>query len=75
MTCKQLGGACDQTFSAASFEEIAVLSQEHGKEIYRKGDEAHQKAMSDMQQLMLDPKKMQQWFQDKRNEFEALKED
>ncbi len=27
MTCKQLGGACDATFSANTFEEIAELSK------------------------------------------------
>ena len=29
MTCKQLGGACEQTFSTATFEEMAGLSKEH----------------------------------------------
>ena len=74
MTCKQLGGACEQTFSADTFEEIASMSQKHGKEMYHKKDEAHLKAMGEMQQLMLDPKKMNTWFEEKRNEFEALPE-
>tara|TARA_B100000768_G_scaffold5779_1_gene6765 strand:- start:348 stop:482 length:135 start_codon:yes stop_codon:yes gene_type:complete len=41
MTCKQLGGACEQTFSAATFEEMAGLSKEHGKEMFKKNDAAH----------------------------------
>jgi hypothetical protein len=31
MSCKQLGGACDKLFSADTFDEIAMMSQNHGK--------------------------------------------
>lgn len=72
MTCKQLGGACDQEFHAETFDEIAELSQEHGKEMYKKGDEAHLKAMNEMRELMQDPNAMQEWMDGKRKEFETL---
>ncbi|MFS4468741.1 hypothetical protein [Maribacter sp. 2210JD10-5] len=36
MTCKQLGGACDQEFRAYTFEEIAELSKNHGMEMFPK---------------------------------------
>ena len=72
MTCKQLGGACDQEFQAESFDEMAKLSQEHGKEMFEKGDEAHLKAMNEMRELMQDPNAMQEWMDVKRKEFEAL---
>lgn len=48
MTCKQLGGACDKAFHAASFEEIAELSKQHGMEMFQKGDQPHITAMSEM---------------------------
>ena len=48
MTCRQLGGACDLAFRADSFEELAALSQNHGKEMFQKGDEAHLQAMAEM---------------------------
>ena len=35
MTCNQLDGACDQTFSANTFEEVASLSKEHGEEMFK----------------------------------------
>ena len=38
MTCKQLGGACDQEFQAETFEEMAALSQQHGKEMFQQQD-------------------------------------
>ena len=75
MTCKQLGGACEKEFSASSFEEMAHLSQEHGKEMFQQGDEAHLKAMEQMQELMQSPEEMNRWFEERRKEFNALPED
>ena len=75
MTCKQLGGACDQTFRAATFEEMASLSKEHGKEMFMKNDAAHLEAMRAMQLLMETPNAMQDWFEEKKQAFNALPED
>jgi len=75
MSCKQLGGACDQAFHADSFEEIAEMSKQHGKEMFQKNDEAHLKAMSAMQELMQKPEAMQEWFENKKNEFDSLPND
>jgi hypothetical protein len=36
MTCKQLGGACNQSFTATTFDEIAALSKKHGMEMFKK---------------------------------------
>jgi len=72
MTCKQLGGACNLEFSAETFEEIAEKSKKHGMEMYQKGDEAHLKAMSKIQDLMQNPNAMAEWMDNKRKEFEAL---
>lgn len=75
MNRKQLGGACDQEFRAATFEEIAEMSKQHGMEMFQSNDEAHLKAMDDMQQLMQNPEAMSDWFENKRKEFENLPED
>ncbi len=75
MTCKQLGGACDKEFSANTFEEIADKSKKHGMEMFQAGDAAHLKAMQNMQELMKSPEAMNEWFENKRKEFEALPED
>ena len=74
MTCKQLGGACDLKFQANTFEEIAEMSKAHGSEMFQKNDPEHMKAMGEMQELMQNPSAMQEWFDDKRKEFEALPE-
>jgi hypothetical protein len=72
MTCKQLGGACDQEFNAETFGEIASISKRHGMEMFQKGDEAHLKAMKEMQALLQTPDAMKEWMEDKKREFEAL---
>ncbi len=74
MNCKQLGGACDKEFHANTFEEIAEMSKQHGMEMFQKGDEAHLKAMNEMQELMQKPEAMKEWFENKRKEYDALPE-
>lgn len=75
MTCKQLGGACDEKFTAPTFNEIAALSNKHGTEMFKKGDEAHISAMHEMKKMMENPDAMNDWFEKKKQEFESLPED
>lgn len=72
MTCKQLGGACDQVFEANTFEEMAALSKQHGMEMFKTGDQPHLQAMEKMRNLMNSPEAMKEWFEGKKKEFEAL---
>jgi hypothetical protein len=75
MTCKQLGGACDEVFHANTFDEMAELSMQHGMQMFQKGDEAHLKAIKEMKELMSNPSAMQEWFESKKKEFDELAED
>jgi hypothetical protein len=54
---------------------MADMSKKHGMEMFQKGDEAHLKAMNEMQELMNSPNAMNEWFEGKRKEFDALPED
>ena len=74
MTCNQLGGACDLEFNANTFEEISEMSKNHGMKMFEKGDKPHLKAMNEMQELMKSPDAMNEWFENKRKEFNALPE-
>ncbi|MEM7299027.1 MAG: DUF1059 domain-containing protein [Bacteroidota bacterium] len=74
MTCKQLGGSCDLEFHAETFDEIAAQSKQHGMDMFQAKDEAHLKAMNEMQELMKSPDAMQKWMEGRRKEFEALSE-
>ena len=72
MTCKQLGGACNKTFSADTFDEIVTMSKRHGMEMFEKNDKSHLDAMEEISLLMQDQSKMQEWFNQKKEEFNAL---
>jgi hypothetical protein len=74
MNCRQLGGACDESFHADTFAEMAELSKQHGMEMFQRQDAGHLQAMEKMQELLKDPAAMNQWFEAKRKEFEALPE-
>ncbi|MFA6541242.1 MAG: DUF1059 domain-containing protein [Bacteroidota bacterium] len=75
MSCQQLGGACNLQFHAATFEEMAQMSQQHGKEMFQKGDAPHIEAMNAMRDMMQKPDAMQAWFESKKKEFEMLPEE
>ncbi len=75
MNCKQLGGACDKIFRADSFEDITELSKKHAMEMFQINDKAHLEAMHKMQELMQEPGAMNEWFENKKQEFNALPED
>ncbi|MDB4297360.1 DUF1059 domain-containing protein [Flavobacteriaceae bacterium] len=72
MTCKQLGGACNLEFHANTFDEMVTQSQQHGKEMFKKADIPHLKAMKDMQNLMEKPLELAAWFQTKKETFNSL---
>ncbi len=75
MTCKQLGGTCDQIFQAETFEEIAEMSKTHGMEMFQKGDQAHLEAMKTMRELIKSPEDMSAWYAERKKEFEDLPAD
>ena len=75
MTCKELGGACNQTFSANTFDEIAKMVSKHAREMVQQGDAAHIDAMNEMRRNMTSPDAMNEWMDDKRKAFNALPDD
>ena len=72
MTCKELGGACSQTFNANTFDEIATMVSKHAREMVQQGDAAHIQAMNEMRANMSSPDAMNAWMDDKRKAFNAL---
>jgi len=75
MSCKQLGGTCDESFTANTFEEMVELSKNHGMQMFQAQDADHLKVMADMKALMEKPGAMEEWFAQKRKEFEEHPED
>lgn len=75
MTCKQLGGACDQTFRANTFDEIAMMVSKHAREKVQHGDAAHIEAMNEMRNQMTSPDAINAWMDEKRTAFNSLPND
>lgn len=75
MTCKQMGGACEETFSAETFEEMAELSKAHGMEMFQQQDAAHLAIMGEMKTLMEKPGAMEEYMAEKRRAFDEAPED
>ena len=69
-----MGGACDQEFIAETFEDMATMSQTHGKEMFSQQDENHLKVQNEMIKLMKDPSEMKIWIDTKRALFDSLPE-
>jgi len=75
MTCKQMGGACEETFSANTFEEMAELSKAHGMEMMQKQDAAHLKIMGEMKAIMDKPGAIEKYMAEKRKAFDDAPDD
>lgn len=75
MTCKQLGGACDQRFSGNSFDEVAMMVSKHAREMVQQGDNAHIQAMNEMRSSMRSSEAAAAWMDEKRRAFNNLPED
>jgi hypothetical protein len=75
MTCKQLGGACEKTFHAETFDDMAAQSKAHGMEMLQQQDEAHMQAMKGMKELMASPAAMKDWMDQKKKDFDDLPEE
>ncbi len=72
MTCKQLGGSCNQNFSANTFDEIAIMVSKHAREMVQQGDASHIEAMNDMRSKMTTPEAANAWMDEKRQAFNVL---
>lgn len=75
MTCKQLGGACGQTFTANTFDEIAMMVSKHAREMVQQGDAAHIEAMNEMRNSMTSQDAMTAWMDEKREAFNRTPDD
>jgi len=75
MTCNQLAGACEEKFTAETFEEIAEMSKQHGMAMFQQQDTAHLEAMEKMKVLMQEEGAMEKWYAQKKQAFEELPED
>lgn len=75
MTCKDLGGPCDQAFHANTGDEIIKAQDAHLKEKVAAGDQSHKEAAEEMQKRWKNPIGGMKWYMNTKKAFKALAED
>lgn len=75
MTCKQLGGPCDQAFHGNTADVIIKDQDKHLKEMVTNGDKTHENAQNEMQARWKNPIKGMGWYIKTKKAFANLPED
>lgn len=72
MTCKELGGPCEQAHSGETADDVIKAQDQHLTEQVEAGDAAHGPAREDMNGRWADPAKGMGWYTDVKERFAAL---
>ena len=75
MTCKQMGGPCEQAFQGESADDVINAQDQHLKDMVAAGDEAHVPANKDMRGRWKHPIKGMGWYRDTKRAFADLPDD
>lgn len=75
MTCRQMGGPCDQAFRGEKADDVINQQDQHLKEMVAAGDQDHVPANDDMRGRWKHPIKGMGWYKDTKKAFAALPED
>jgi hypothetical protein len=70
LTCRDLGGACDEPISGETFEEIGQKCRAHVMDAVKSGDAAHKSAVDRM--MAASPAEQAASMADYRKKFDAL---
>lgn len=74
MTCKQLGGPCDEALEGATADEVIKAQDRHLKDAVAGGDTAHESALSDMKSRWKRPVAGMGWYRKVKRDYAALPE-
>ncbi len=69
MTCRQLGGPCEVSFSGESADEIIKAQDRHLKDAVKSGDSTHEQAHAEMKGRWRHPKQSMEWYTSTKKQF------
>ena len=72
MSCRQLGGPCDQAHHGESHDEVIKAHDRHLKDAVRAGDAGHQEAREEMKSRWRHPKRSMGWYREVKATFAGL---
>jgi len=75
MTCRQLGGPCDEHLQGETADAIIKAQDRHLKEVVAAGDDAHAGALKDMKGRWKHPISGMGWYRSVKRDFAELSED
>lgn len=72
MTCKQMGGPCDEAFTADSADKMVDAGSTHVTTKAAEGDVEHMKVADMMAESQADPAKAKVWFDSFMETYNSL---
>ncbi|MEG3755082.1 hypothetical protein V5290_11005 [Psychromonas arctica] len=75
MTCRQLGGACEQSYQGDTLQDLLEQNKLHMVEMMMQQDEQHIEASRKVKALMQDIEASKVWYANKQKLFNELPED
>jgi hypothetical protein len=75
MTCRQLGGPCDQPHQGNTANDVIKAQDKHLRQMVEQGDAAHAPALSDMKGRWKNPLAGMGWYRQAKRDFAALAQD
>ncbi|MBC7517851.1 MAG: hypothetical protein H7248_03065 [Microbacteriaceae bacterium] len=74
MTCRQLGGPCDESHTEATADEVIKAQDRHLKSAVTSGDDSHGGARDAMKGRWRHPKQAMDWYTGVKRTFAELPE-
>jgi hypothetical protein len=75
MTCKQLGGACEEAHHGDDHNDVIQEHDRHLRDVVAGGDTAHEPALKAMKGRWKRPISGMKWYRQVQRDFEALPSD
>lgn len=72
MTCRQLGGPCDQPLHGETADDVIKAQNRHLKDAVKAGDAAHEHAHNEMKARWRHPKQSMEWYTSTKKEFAEI---
>ena len=74
MTCRELGGPCDEAHHGATANDVIKAQDRHLKEVVAAGDDTHRPALKEMKGRWKNPLAGMGWYRQAKRDFAALPE-
>ena len=74
MTCRELGGPCDEAHHGASANDVIKAQDRHLKDAVAGGDTTHAEALKAMKGRWKHPVSGMGWYRNAKRDFAALPE-